>query len=220
MNDLITVLKTDFNGVEVNSINSRDLYSRLGLAKGQYSRWIQKNILDLFLEYEDYVWVRQDVEGNSVVSYIVTIDVAKHLCMMAKTEKAMEFRKYFIEVEKQATKPMTHLEITAQNALALAEQEKRLITIQSDVEEVKTYIDEDIKTRPVSYQQQRALQDEKMQKVYSIGGTDEALIKKLHSRVWSIFKKRFTLPRYAALPAIKFEEGLQYIRNLTLADMV
>ena len=42
----------------------------------------------------------------------------------------------------------------------------------------------------------------------------------LHRKVWSLFKKRFHLPRYNELPSIKFDDGLDFIRNLTIADMV
>jgi len=222
MTELIEITQNSINGAEVNSVSARELYKILELGQGQFQRWINKNLADnpFFKNGEDYLGVRLNVEGNDVPDYILSLDVAKHLSMMAKTEVAHKIRNYFIEIEKQASKPMTQIEIIAQTAIALAQQEKKLITIQSDVKEVKTYIDEDIKTRPVSYQQQKALQDVKMAKVYSLGGTDEDLIKKLHSRVWSIFKKRFALPRYAALPASKFEDGLAFINSLTIADMV
>lgn len=101
MDSLIQISKNTINGVEINSVNARELYNNLGLAKGQYSRWIQNNLIDQFLYNDDYIGVRQIVEGNEVVSHIVTLDTAKHLCMMAKTENAMKFRKYFIEFEKQ-----------------------------------------------------------------------------------------------------------------------
>ena len=100
MDSLIQISKNTINGVEINSVNARELYNNLGLAKGQYSRWIQNNLIDQFLYNDDYIGVRQIVEGNEVVSHIVTLDTAKHLCMMAKTENAMKFRKYFIEFEK------------------------------------------------------------------------------------------------------------------------
>ena len=101
MDSLIQITKNTINGVEINSVNARELYNNLGLAKGQYSRWIQNNLIDQFLYNDDYIGVRQVVEGNEVVSHIVTLDTAKHLCMMAKTQNAMKFRKYFIDFEKQ-----------------------------------------------------------------------------------------------------------------------
>jgi len=107
MNNLIKIEKVNIGNTELNSVNSREIYEYLELAKGQYSRWIQTNLIDLFVENEDFKGVRHNVGGNEVISYIVTLDVAKHLCMMAKTNKAMEVRKYFIECEKELHKPKT-----------------------------------------------------------------------------------------------------------------
>ena len=129
--ELITVSKTVFNGAEINSVNSRDLYIELGLAKGQYSRWIQTNLIDQFLYNDDYIGVRQDVEGNEVLSYIVTLDTAKHLCMMAKTENAMRFRKYFIEVEKKLTQNNFQIPQTYSEALLLASKQAEQIEYQN-----------------------------------------------------------------------------------------
>lgn len=129
--ELITVSKTAINGAEINSVNSRDLYIELGLAKGQYSRWIQTNLIDQFLYNDDYIGVRQYVEGNEVLSYIVTLDTAKHLCMMAKTENAMRFRKYFIEVEKKLTQNNFQIPQTYSEALLLASKQAEQIEYQN-----------------------------------------------------------------------------------------
>lgn len=224
MDGLIHIQQTYIGAESVNSVNIKDLVEAIDV-KTHASQWFQRQVDKYgFVEDEDYLILKSEKQTPSglkhILDYIVTLDTAKELAMVANTPKGRETRKYFISVEKQSVKPMTQIEIVAQTAVALAEQEKKLITIQSDVEEVKTYIDEDIKTRPVSYQQQKALQDAKMTSVYAIGGSDEDLVKKLHSRIWSIFKKKFHLPRYAALPASKFEEGLEFIRDLTIADMV
>jgi predicted transcriptional regulator len=53
-----------------------------------------------------------------------------------------------------------------------------------------------------------------------VGNDDKALILNLHRKVWSVFYKKFYLTRYSALPLSKFEDGLEFIRNLTIADMV
>jgi len=219
MKELIQITRNTINGAEVNSVNARNIHTYLKV-NTLFPTWIKRAIEKYdFVENEDYVSFVTDSKSGKR-DFIVSMDMAKELCMLENNPIGKETRKYFIKIEKESSAPMTQIEIVAQTAIALVEQEKKLLTIQSDVDEVKTYIDEDIKTRPVSYQQQKALQDAKMTKVYALGGSDEALVKKLHSRVWSIFKKRFALPRYAALPASKFEEGLEFIRDLTIADMV
>jgi len=75
-------------------------------------------------------------------------------------------------------------------------------------------------TKRLESWQERALQDAKNKKVYEIAKDDKELASKLHRKVWSLFKKEFHLPRYNELPAVKYEDGVRYIENLTLADMV
>ena len=40
MDSLIQITKNTINGAEINSVNAREIYDYLGLAKGQFSRWI------------------------------------------------------------------------------------------------------------------------------------------------------------------------------------
>ena len=100
MNNLIPIQKNVINGSEINSVNAREIYDYLGLAKGQFSRWIKTAIEKYdFIQNEDFLAIDMDVEGAK--DYIVTLDMAKELCMVSNTEKGKETRKYFIEVEKQ-----------------------------------------------------------------------------------------------------------------------
>lgn len=39
--------------------------------------------------------------GRPSVNYSLTIDAAKHICMMSNSEQGLTIRKYFIEVEKR-----------------------------------------------------------------------------------------------------------------------
>ena len=158
MDSLIQISKNTINGVEINSVNARELYNNLGLAKGQYSRWIQNNLIDQFLYNDDYIGVRQVVEGNEVVSHIVTLDTAKHLCMMAKTENAMKFRKYFIEFEKQG-----------KSLINQQSQEIRLLQgMLNTISKMDNRVTELEQTRRLENWQEKQLQDSKNFKVYEI----------------------------------------------------
>lgn len=99
MNELIKVTEKDGKSV----VSAREMYLGLGLDKSQWSRWRKKNIVenDFFKENVDYAEVRLVVEGNETVDYAITLDFAKHLSMMARTENSHQFRQYFIECEKQ-----------------------------------------------------------------------------------------------------------------------
>jgi len=146
MKDLIQ--KQEIGAERVNSVNSRELYDYLGLAKGQYSRWIQANLLELFTENIDFITTRHYVESNNltkdIITYIVTLDVAKHLCMMAKTNKAMEVRKYFIECEKELySKPKTlSLEdLLKENTKMITNLQDKVISLNNTIEEQKPKVE-------------------------------------------------------------------------------
>jgi len=92
--------------------------------------------------------------------------------------------------------------------------------INERVELVEQKMDDIIANRKIENWQQKALTDAKNAKVYSLAQDDKELATKLHRKVWSLFKKKFHLPRYNELPVSKYEEGLEYISNLTMADLV
>ena len=81
MDSLIQITKNTINNTELNSVNAREIYDYLGLAKGQFSRWIKTAIEKYdFIQNEDFLSIDTDVEG--VKDYIVTLDMAKELCMI------------------------------------------------------------------------------------------------------------------------------------------
>lgn len=104
MNELIKVkVKNDRQ-----LVSARDLYKGLEL-KIRFSLWVKKNF-DQFVEGEDFTSVSTDTVVNNgarklIQDFLMTIDMAKELCMMSKTEKGKEVRKYFIQVEKNWNSP-------------------------------------------------------------------------------------------------------------------
>lgn len=89
-------------------VSARDLYKGLDL-KIRFSLWVKKNF-DQFVEGEDFTSVSTDTVVNNgarkpIQDYWLTIDMAKELCMLSKTEKGKEVRKYFIEVERKWNDP-------------------------------------------------------------------------------------------------------------------
>lgn len=114
MKQEIGIVKMD-NGE--NAVSAKELYLYLGFDKGQWSRWYQKNIIDNDFVSEGVDWEGFDMmsNGNETKDFVITIDFAKRISMMAKTEKGESIRSYFIECErliKEAIiKPRTHLEV-------------------------------------------------------------------------------------------------------------
>ena len=209
----IQITKSIINNTEINSVNSRDLYNDLGLSKGQYSRWIQTNLCEQFIYNEDYIGVRQDVEGNEVTSYIVTLDTAKHLCMMAKTESAMKFRKHFIDFEKNYNKPLTINEQIALIAQGHQEVEQRLTQIEYKIENDIT----------LTSSQKFHLKELVTKKVFEIKNNhnlDDNFTKKNYQRIWKKLKKYFIVSSYMEIPKSKFDEACNIVQNVSLEDLI
>ena len=202
------------NGAEINSVNAREIYDYLGLAKGQFSRWIKTAIEKYdFIQNEDFLSIDTDVEG--VKDYIVTLDMAKELCMVSNTEKGKEARKYFIEFEKQG-----------KTLINQQSQEIRLLQgMLNTISKMDNRVTELEQTRRLENWQELALIEAKNKKVYSIAekhdlSNDKEMIRKLHSRVWKCLKKRFNVPRYNEIPAIYFNQAKTTISNLSFKDLL
>lgn len=76
-------------------VDTRELYEYLWLFIRNYARWIETNIIEneFAIEWEDY-----RIEWENI---FVTIDFAKMLWMMSRSEKWDKIRRYFIQVEKE-----------------------------------------------------------------------------------------------------------------------
>ena len=134
MTNLIQISKTSINGAEINSVNSRDIYDYLEI-KRQYSDWIKDCISKYDFENNQDFTIHKFVNGKATQKdYIVTLDVAKELCMVSDSLKGKETRKYFIEVEKQQNKPLT-FEQMAKQTILLAD--KKIKELENKIKEDK-----------------------------------------------------------------------------------
>jgi len=213
MNYLIQVNPAVIGTENVNSVNAREIYDCLSLAKGQFSRWIKTAIEKYdFIENEDYITIDTNVEG--IKDYIVSLDMAKELCLVSNTPKGKETRKYFINLEKQANKVInsqsSQIALLQETLNQIAIADKRITKIESNFR--------------IENWQQKKLEDIKNFKVYELAKlhsfeNDQAMLKKCHSRVWKKLKNKFSIPRYNELPVCEFENGVSFIQRLTFSDL-
>lgn len=98
---------------------ARELYDFLELNKSQFARWAKTNIEENGFYVEGIDWEGFDImsSGNEVKDYKLTIDFAKHLCMLSRSERGKLARNYFIEVEKRFNQTQFNLPATFADAL-------------------------------------------------------------------------------------------------------
>lgn len=94
---------------DMQTVSARELHEKLEV-RYDFRRWTEYNFKD-FSEGTDYFGVHIDVSGNqyggqqSIIDYRLSVDMAKHLCLMSKTEKGKLCREYLIAIQKAWNAP-------------------------------------------------------------------------------------------------------------------
>ena len=93
---------TEKNGEK--AVSAKELYDFLGYNKAHWAKWYRKNIEenDFAIESIDFQTFTLSANGNETKDFALSIDFAKKISMMARTEKGEIARNYFIECEKVA----------------------------------------------------------------------------------------------------------------------
>ncbi len=155
MNELIKVTYDNDRPV----VSARELHDFLEVG-ADYRHWFPRMCEYGFTAGVDFNPVKIDrvqMEGNRTVNREVddaalTIDMAKEICMIQRSEKGKQARQYFIQLEKDWNSPekvmaraldIAHRELNtlkAANVELLAENERQQQVI-ADFEPVKQYVD-------------------------------------------------------------------------------
>ena len=129
-------------------LSARDLHKGLGLKK-QFTDWVKQNFKD-FEENIDFVFTPQSVNmpnggTKQIKDYFLTIDMAKQLCLMSRTEKGKQYRKYLIEVERKWNDPQEVVKrgyAILQNENTQLKLENKNLTVQLEESNKKaSYLD-------------------------------------------------------------------------------
>ncbi len=113
MNDLI---KVNYDNADRPTVSGRELHAALEV-KTDYPHWFDRMKEYGFTEGEDFQSnLSESTGGRPATDHMVTIPMAKELCMLQRTEKGSFFRKYFIKVEEAWNSP----EMIMKRALEIA----------------------------------------------------------------------------------------------------
>lgn len=113
------------------TVNGRSLHEFLEVAT-PYHIWFPRMIEYGFTENLDFVGFEQncsELGGRPSTDHQLTIEMAKELAMLQRTEKGKQARQYFIELEKRWNSP------EAVMARALKMADKTILKLKSKIEE-------------------------------------------------------------------------------------
>ena len=141
MNEL---LKINYE-TEQPTVSARELYEGLEI-KTAFKDWFPRMAAYGFEENQDFILVAQKRATNNPKNpiatyndYQISVDMAKQICMIQRSEKGKLYRQYFIDLEKAWNTP----EQVMARALKLADK-----TIDTLKEDNKKLIEENEKMKP------------------------------------------------------------------------
>lgn len=143
MEELIKITTGNMSGAQC--LSAKELYLFLGFDKSNWVSWAKNNIVDNVYCAEGIDWERLvlNTSVKNSYDYVITVDFAKRLCMMARSEKGEEARRYFIECENTVKQGLRYrLPVTYAEALRqLADETEAKEKIQKELESAKPKID-------------------------------------------------------------------------------
>ena len=217
--ELVKVKQDDKGNVIVSG---RDLHEFLEV-NTQYTIWFERMKEYGFVENTDFVALNQKrltAQGNKVayIDHALTLDMAKEISMIQRTEKGKQARRYFIQVEKAYRKerelpqtPEERLALTMEVTLRL---DKRVKKVEKDIDFLKNTSEIDSVQR---YQLRKA---RNRKAVEVLGGKDsnaykdkKNLSRKAFKALEHDLKETFNISRYEDLKKEDFEAAINFIEN-------
>lgn len=142
MNELIKVTYDNDRA----TVSGRELHEKLEI-KTPYTQWFERMAEYGFVENEDYIGLSQKCEkpsgGRPSVDHQMTIEMAKQICMIQRTDAGRRYREYFLEIERKWNDP----QMVMARSLIYANKQLEILSGQLDaanarIEEVNAQIEE------------------------------------------------------------------------------
>lgn len=102
MNELI---KINYE-TEQPTVSARDLHEGLEITE-RFQSWFNRQLQYGFQEAIDYVGRKEfnTLARQELQDYAISVDMAKQICMIQRSEKGKQYRQYFLDLEKAWNTP-------------------------------------------------------------------------------------------------------------------
>ena len=202
-------------------VSGRELHEFLQI-RTKYKDWFRRMVEYGFEEAIDFIRVAQKRATNNlknpvttVIDHAISIDMAKEISMIQRTEKGKIARQYFINCEKKlkAVKKLSPMELMELQFIALKEQKEKIAQVENRVDK----LEEDMPLFQIDCKEIQALVRKKG--IEALGGyrsiayNDNSLRGKVYSDIQQQIRREFGVLRYEAIKRSQLEMAKEIIIN-------
>ena len=202
-------------------VSGRELHEFLEIGT-KYKDWFRRMVEYGFEEEIDFIRVAQKRATNNlknpvttVIDHAISIDMAKEISMIQRTEKGKIARQYFINCEKKLkeVKKLSPMELMELQFIALKEQKEKIAQVENRVDK----LEEDMPLFQIDCKEIQALVRKKG--IEALGGyrsiayNDNSLRGKVYSDIQQQIRREFGVLRYEAIKRSQLEMAKEIINN-------
>lgn len=202
-------------------VSGRELHEFLEI-RTKYKDWFRRMVEYGFEEEIDFIRVAQKRATNNlknpvttVIDHAISIDMAKEISMIQRTEKGKIGRQYFINCEKKLkeVKKLSPMELMELQFKALKEQKEKIAQVENKVDK----LEEDMPLFQIDCKEIQALVRKKG--IEALGGyrsiayNDNSLRGKVYSDIQQQIRREFGVLRYEAIKRSQLEMAKELIIN-------
>lgn len=202
-------------------VSGRELHEFLEI-RTKYKDWFRRMVEYGFEEEIDFIRVAQKRATNNlknpvttVIDHAISIDMAKEISMIQRTEKGKIARQYFINCEKKLkeVKKLSPMELMELQFKALKEQKEKISQVENRVYK----LEEDMPLFQIDCKEIQALVRKKG--IEALGGyrsiayNDNSLRGKVYSDIQQQIRREFGVLRYEAIKRSQLEMAKEIIIN-------
>lgn len=202
-------------------VRGRELHEFLEI-RTKYKDWFRRMVEYGFEEEIDFIRVAQKRATNNlknpvttVIDHAISIDMAKEISMIQRTEKGKIARQYFINCEKKlkAVKKLSPMKLMELQFIALKEQKEKIAQVENRVDK----LEEDMPLFQIDCKEIQALVRKKG--IEALGGyrsiayNDNSLRGKVYSDIQQQIRREFGVLRYEAIKRSQLEMAKEIIIN-------